>query len=263
MNERMAILEFARELALEAGEILLKGFRSPGLAVSYKGVSNPVTNVDRESEDFLYGRIRDRYPGHGIVAEEGHRVEERGDYLWYVDPLDGTTNFAHGVAHFSVSIGVFSKSENRVVAGVVYDPCRGELFSAFAGGGAFLDGEGIRVSASADLSRSLVATGFPYDKNVSKDNNLAQFSRILPRVQCVRRFGSAALDLCYVAAGRFDAYWEMKVSPWDIAAGCLIAEEAGGVVTKFDGTPYDIVVPEVLAASSKLHTLLLGLLSAE
>ncbi len=261
MDERAAILNFARAISIDAGEILLQGFRSPGMTVSYKGVSNPVTSVDQASEEFLYGKIRNRYPDHGIVAEEGHRADGHGEYLWYVDPLDGTTNFAHGVAHFSVSIGVFSKSESRVIAGIVYDPCRRELYSALAGEGAFLNGEGIRVSASDDLSRSLVATGFPYDKNVSDKNNLAQFNRILPRVQCVRRFGSAALDLCYVAAGRFDTYWEMKVSPWDIAAGCLIAEEAGGIVTRFDGRPYDVEVPEVLAANPLLHGLFLGLLA--
>ncbi len=261
MDDRAAILDFARGIALGAGEILLKGFRSPGLTVSYKGVSNPVTSADRESEDFLYGRIRERFPDHGIVAEEGSRAEGGGEFLWYVDPLDGTTNYAHGVAHFSVSIGVFSKSENRVVAGIVYDPCRRELFSALAGGGAFLNGEGIHVSASDDLSRSLIATGFPYDKNISDKNNLSQFNRILPRVQCVRRFGSAALDLCYVSAGRFDAYWEMKISPWDVAGGCLIVEEAGGVITRFNGEPYDINFPEVLAAGPRLHPFFLDLLA--
>lgn len=261
MKDFPQILDFAREIAQAAGEILLKGFRSPGLTVSYKGISNPVTSSDRESEDFLYGKIRTRFPEHGIVAEEGSRAEGGGEFLWYVDPLDGTTNFAHGVAHFSVSIGVFSKSENRVVAGCVYDPCRRELFSALAGGGAFLNEEGIKVAVSDDLSRSLIATGFPYDKNISDKNNLAQFNRVLPRVQCVRRFGSAALDLCYVAAGRFDAYWEMKVSPWDIAAGCLIAEEAGARVTTCDGSPYDIEVPEVLAANSGLHEKLLAILA--
>ncbi|HSV96122.1 MAG TPA: inositol monophosphatase family protein [Spirochaetota bacterium] len=261
MDERTAILDFAREIALQAGKILLKGFRSPGLTVSYKGVSNPVTSVDRESEDFLYERIRDRYPDHGVVAEEGHRADGSGEYLWYVDPLDGTTNFAHGVAHFSVSIGVYSKRANRMAVGIVYDPCRGELFGALAGGGAFLNEEVLRVTESDDLSRSLVATGFPYDKNISDKNNLVQFNRVLPRVQCIRRFGSAALDLCYVAAGRFDAYWEMKVSPWDIAAGCLIVEEAGGVVTRFDGGRYDIKFPEVLAANPILHPLFIDLLA--
>lgn len=261
MEERREILDFAGEIALDAGEILLKGFRSSGLVVTYKGVSNPVTSTDRESEDFLFSRIRGRFPDHGVIAEEGSRVKGAGDYLWYLDPLDGTTNFAHGVEHFSVSIGVYSKRERRPVAGVVYDPCRRELFSALAHGGAFLNEEGIRVSATEDLSRSLIATGFPYDKNLSYENNLAQLGRILPRVQCIRRFGSAALDLCYVAAGRFDAYWEMKVSPWDIAAGCLIAEEAGARVTRFDGSPYDIEVPEVLAANNGLHGRLLELLA--
>ena len=261
MEDLPQILDFAREIAQSAGEILLKGFRSSGLTVSYKGVSNPVTSSDRESEDFLYDRIRARFPEHGIVAEEGSRSEGSGDFRWFVDPLDGTTNFAHGVAHFSVSIGVYSNRKQGVVAGVVYDPCRRELFSALAGGGAFMNGRHIRVTASDELSRSLIATGFPYDKNVSDKNNLAQFNRVLPRVQCVRRFGSAALDLCYVAAGRFDAYWEMKVSPWDIAAGCLIAEEAGARVTRFDGSPYDIEVPEVLAANAGLHEKLLALLA--
>ncbi len=188
------------------------------------------------------------------------RAEGGGEFLWYVDPLDGTTNFAHGVAHFSVSIGVFSKSENRVVAGIVYDPCRRELVSALAGGGAFLNGEGIHVSASDDLSRSLIATGFPYDKNISDKNNLSQFNHILPRVQCVRRFGSAALDLCYVAAGRFDAYWEMKIihGTWRGAASLLKRPRGNYQV---DGGPYDINFPEVLAAGPRLHPFFLDLLA--
>ncbi|TAL39401.1 MAG: inositol monophosphatase [Spirochaetes bacterium] len=255
------MLEFSREIALAAGSILLKGFRSFDTVVTYKGPSNPVTNIDRESEEFLCGRIRAQYPDHAIVAEEGGSIDRDGEYLWYVDPLDGTTNFAHGVPMFCVSIGVYSRPLKTVVAGVVYDPFHEELFTAARGSGAFLNGAPLRVSKTDDLQHALLATGFPYDKGTSDDNNLPQFVRVLPQIQCIRRFGSAALDLCYVAAGRLDGYWEFKLNPWDTAAGSLIVAEAGGVVTTTGGKPFDPVSPEILVSNGIIHARILALLA--
>jgi myo-inositol-1(or 4)-monophosphatase len=260
---RTELAEFARTLAREAGAILLKGFRSGKTVISYKSRTDLVTDADRESEDFLVARISERYPAHAIIAEEGSRKKADGDYLWYVDPLDGTNNFAHGLPFFCVSIGVFSLSENKVIAGAVYNPFLDEMFSAARGKGAFLNGERIRVSSLEDIGISLVATGFPYDKAISPDNNLREFNRILPLIQGTRRMGSAAIDLSYVASGRLDGYWEGKLKSWDMAAGSLIVEEAGGRVSRYDGSPFDPEYPEIVASNGKIHEQLVSLLTRE
>jgi myo-inositol-1(or 4)-monophosphatase len=255
------LLEFSREIAIAAGSILLHGFRSFDTVVTYKGPSNPVTNFDRESEEYLFSKIRNRYPDHSIIAEEGARAEGAGEFLWFVDPLDGTINFTHGIPAFCVSIGIYSRALKSMVAGTVYDPFHEDLFTAGRGTGAFLNGAPLSVSATVELENALLATGFPYDKAISPENNLPQFNRILPRVQCVRRFGSAALDLCSVAAGRIDAYWEFKLNPWDISAGSLIVEEAGGRVTTTTGAPFDPESPDILASNGILHDRVLSLLA--
>jgi myo-inositol-1(or 4)-monophosphatase len=251
---------FARTISREAGAILLRGFRSGATVISYKSRTDLVTDADRASEDFLVSRISERYPSHAIIAEEGSRKNADGGFLWYVDPLDGTNNFAHGLPFFCVSIGVYSQSEKTVVAGAVYNPFLGEMFSAFRGGGAFLNGKPICVSSLDDIGISLVATGFPYDKAVSPDNNLREFNRILPEIQGTRRMGSAAIDLSYVACGRLDGYWEGKLKSWDMAAGSLIVEEAGGRVSKFDGSVFDPEYPEIAATNGKIHDRLVSLL---
>ncbi|OHD64898.1 MAG: hypothetical protein A2176_04660 [Spirochaetes bacterium RBG_13_51_14] len=255
------IAEFARELSIEAGKILLRGFRSSKTIVSYKSNTNLVTDADRASEDFLVSQISERFPQHAIIAEEGSRKDAPGGYIWYVDPLDGTNNFAHGLPFFCVSLGIYSIQLKRVVVGVVYNPFLNEMFTAIRGSGAFLNGERIRVSSLDDIGISIVATGFPYDKAVSENNNLKEFNRILPKIQGIRRMGSAAIDLSYVACGRLDGYWEGKLQPWDIAAGSLIVEEAGGRVSRYDGGEFRLDYPEIAASNGRIHDQLIALLA--
>jgi myo-inositol-1(or 4)-monophosphatase len=245
--------KFAEEIARGAGEIVLKAFRSPDTVVSYKSRTDLVTSADKESERFLFDKIRFHYPDHAIVAEEGSRQETHGEFVWYIDPVDGTNNFAHGVPVFCISIGIYSRTDRRMVAGVVYDPCREELFSAVRGRGSLLNGDPIHVSETRDIGVSLLATGFPYDSAHSKSNNLREFGAFLPRIQGVRRMGSAAIDLAYVACGRFDGFWEPKLKPWDSAAGSIIVEEGGGRISKYDGTAYDPEFPEIIASNSWIH----------
>lgn len=255
--------DFAREISLEAGSILLRGFRSAKTVISYKSKTDLVTDADRASEKHLVERISKRFPDHAIIAEEGSRKEAAGDYLWYVDPLDGTNNYAHGLPFFCVSIGVYSITMKKVVAAVVYNPFLDELFTAVRGGGAFLNNKPIGVSLLDDIGVSLVATGFPYDKATSDNNNLKEFNRIILRIQGIRRMGSAAIDLSYVACGRIDGYWEGKLKPWDMAGGSLIVEEAGGRVTSYDGGSFDPEFPEIAATNGRIHDQLLSLLNED
>ena len=252
--------DFAREISREAGAILLRGFRSGKTVISYKSRTDLVTDSDRASEQHLVERISKRFPDHDIIAEEGGRKEAAGEYIWYVDPLDGTNNFAHGLPFFCVSIGVYSTALKQVVAGVVYNPFLDELFTAVRGGGAFLNDRPIRVSHLDDIGVSLVATGFPYDKATSENNNVKEFSRIILRIQGIRRMGSAAIDLSYVACGRLDGYWEAKLKSWDMAAGSLIVEEAGGRVTTFSGGLFNPEYPEIAATNGIIHNQLIALL---
>ena len=254
-------IDFTREISKEAGIILLRGFRSDKTVISYKSRTDLVTDADRASEAFLVDRISKRFPDHTIIAEEGSRKDAAGGYIWYVDPLDGTNNFAHGIPLFCVSIGVFSIELRQVVAGVVYNPFLNEMFTAVRGKGAFLNEMPIRVSSLDDIGISLVATGFPYDKAISENNNLKEFNRIIPRIQGIRRMGSAAIDLSYVACGRLDGYWEAKLNSWDMAAGSLIVEEAGGRVTRYNGGNFHPEFPEIAASNGKIHNQLLSLLS--
>jgi len=255
------ILLFAEEAARGAGRILLSGFRSADTVVSYKSSTDLVTNMDRASEEFLFNSIREKYPDHTIIAEEGSRSSAAGDFTWYIDPLDGTNNYAHGIAQFSVSIGIYSQSAGAVTAGIVYDPFHDEMFSANRGDGAFMNGVKISVSRNNDIGVSILATGFPYDKASNPNNNLKEFARIVPKIQGIRRMGSAALDLAGVACGRFDGYWEAGVKPWDTAAGSLLVGEGGGKVTKYRGGKYDPVVPEILATNGLIHESMIELLS--
>lgn len=255
------LLGLAREISGEAGKILLKAFRSPDTIVSYKSRTNLVTDADMSSEAYIVSKITAAFPAHSIVAEEGGGKDVSGDYIWYVDPLDGTNNFAHGLPFFCVSIGVFSVELKRVVAGVVYNPFLNEMFTATYGGGAYLNGEGIAVSAMEDIGKSLIATGFPYDKDTVETNNLKEFNHILPRIQGIRRMGSAAIDLSYVACGRLDGYWEGSLRPWDTAAGSLIVTEAGGSVTRYDGGAFHPEFPEIAASNGRIHGQMTDLLA--
>ncbi len=247
MNDFQAV---AREAALTAGALLrdnVNGVRE----ISFKGEINLVTEMDRRSERTVVAILRSSYPDHGILAEEETAIDANSPYRWIIDPLDGTTNYAHGYPNFAVSIALERSGE--VILGVVYDPSRDELFLAEKGRGAFLNGKKIAVSRADTLLKSLLSTGFPYDRKTSEKNNLNYFRALLMASQEVRRDGSAALDLCSVAAGRFDGFWELKLKPWDVAAGSLIVREAGGMVTDLAGGPFDMHAEEILASNGIIH----------
>ena len=209
-----------------------------------------VTTADREAEAFLIGEIERAHPDHGYVAEEGHVKSTAGGLAWYIDPLDGTTNFAHGYPVFSVSIALVENG--RALVGAVYDPSRDEMFTAVRGGGAALNGHPVRVSPQGELRKAFLVSGFPYGF-AGDPRNLRLWGAFLHAAQSVRRDGSAALDLCYVAAGRFDGFWEYGLHSWDIAAGALVIEEAGGRATNFDGSPLGLDDRAILATNTKLH----------
>lgn len=241
--------------AHHAGEILRKGSRE-GFQVEHKGVIDLVTNIDHLSEEYLLSQIRSSHPEHRIVTEESGIFEGSQQGCWYIDPLDGTVNFTHGIPFYSISLAY--SEHNEILLGVVYDPLRDECFSAEKGKGAWLNGIPIRVSTIDQLINSMLVTGFPYDKGVATEDNFGNFLHLNKKSQGVRRFGSAALDLCYIGAGRMEAYWELKMSPWDIAAGTLIVQEAGGVVTGLDGSPNFFKPPySVIAANPAIHPLIL------
>jgi len=253
MPERPQFVPAMAEIAREAGALLL-GYFHRRVKVEYKGDVDLVTEADRASEALITKRIRERWPGHNIMGEEGTRTEQGSEYRWYVDPLDGTTNFAHGYPVFCVSLGLEHKDER--VAAVIFDPTREEMFTAEKGGGAFLNGQPIHVSTVGNLAECLVATGFPSHKR-HKNPNIFFYHQITLKTHGVRRAGSAALDLCNVASGRFDGFWEFNLNPWDTAAGVLIVQEAGGQVTRFDGQPFRIDSRETLASNGQVHEALL------
>jgi myo-inositol-1(or 4)-monophosphatase len=252
-------LQFAVRTAKSAGRILMAGFEK-GVRVEHKsGEIDLVTEFDRRSDAYILGKIQKNFPGHRILAEESGRTGEGDCPLWIVDPLDGTTNFAHGMPIFAVSIALWEGGRTRL--GVVYDPTRKECFWAERGKGAYLGGRRLRVSKAAELRDSLLVTGFPYDAWSNPNNNLENYARFAVRTRGVRRLGSAALDLAYLAAGRFDGYWELRLGQWDVAAGGLIAEEAGARVTAIDGeSPYLSESPSLIAANPGLHAKILAVL---
>jgi myo-inositol-1(or 4)-monophosphatase len=250
-------------IAREAGALLLDYFHQH-LKIEYKGDADLVTAADRAAEGLIRDRIRQRWPAHDVLGEEQGLSDQGSDYRWYVDPLDGTTNFAHGYPVFCVSIALeyrapehqgLEQKGNRIAA-VIYDPTRDELFSAEPGRGAQLNGEPIHVSKTAALKECLLGTGFPSHKR-HKNPNIYFYHQITLHTHGVRRAGSAALDLCNVACGRFDGFWEFNLNPWDTAAGVLIVEEAGGRVTRFDGSPVELNSRETLASNGLLHGALL------
>jgi len=242
-----------QEIAREAGALLMGHFRRR-VKIEYKGDADLVTVADRESEALIRRRIAERWPEHSILGEEQGLTDAGSEYRWYLDPLDGTTNFAHGFPVFCVSMGLEHRGQR--IAGVVFDPTRDEMFSAELGRGARLNGEPIHVSPVARLAESLVATGFPSHKR-HKNPNIYFYHQITLRTHGVRRAGSAAIDLCYVACGRFEAFWEFNLNPWDTAAGVLMVQEAGGRVTDFDGGPFQINSRQTLASNGLVHDALL------
>jgi myo-inositol-1(or 4)-monophosphatase len=250
-------LAVAVEAALAAGRIQQERADSVG-KIQYKGEIDPVTEVDLLCEKEVIGRIQKAFPGHAFLAEESGATEGDADHLWIIDPLDGTVNYAHGYPCYCVSIGYQRKGE--VVVGVVYNPCLDELFVAEKGQGATLNGKPISVSTTTDLKKSLLATGFAYDINETEDNNLDHFQNFIKACQAIRRPGSAAMDLCYTSMGRFEGFWELKLHPWDYAAGWLMVEEAGGTVTRFDGSPFQMGDRSILTSNGHIHSAMVGIL---
>ena len=247
MNKRYKSL--AIKAALKSGYFIKKSVGKIN-TISYKGRDNIVTDIDKRSERIIIDMILASFPDHSILSEEKGRIDSSSVYRWIIDPLDGTTNFAHAFPFFSVSIAL--EESGKVIMGVVYDPLRDELFFAQSGKGAYLNNKRIRVSGVKKLSASFLATGFSYGIT-RKDKNILNFRRLLLKTMAIRRAGSAALDLSYVACGRFDGFWEMDLKPWDSAAGYLIVKEAKGTVTKFDGSEYSIYDRNILASNGKLH----------
>ncbi len=256
----LALRDAATEMVREAGSLLLEGYGAIH-APERKGRIDLVTEFDRRSETLLLAGIRRRFPGHAVLAEEsGLHATAGAPARWLIDPLDGTTNFAHNYPFFCVSIAV--ESAGRLLAGAVYDPVREELFAAAQGHGASLNGAPIHVSAIERLEDALLVTGFPYDVREHPERHLPFFQAFLMRAQGIRRDGSAALNLCYLAAGRFDGFWEGNLSPWDMAAGVLMVREAGGVVTHYDGGSFTLDGRQILATNGRLHPEMKGVLEA-
>src|ERR1041385_633798 len=255
------MLATAIEAAREAGKILKQHLGNVRDVRRKSGQEkNLVTEIDKRSEEAIIRIIKRHHPGHSILAEETGRKGGESDFTWIIDPLDGTTNYVHALPVFCVSIGLEHKG--TIVAGVIYDPNSDELFSAERGGGAFLNGKRIRVSDVDSLGKSLLVTGFPYTIAEDPGPAVAHFVRFLTRAQAVRRMGSAAIDLAYVAAGRFDGFWEASLNPWDMAAGVLLVEEAGGCVSGFSGQPFSIYGQELVASNRLVHQEMIETLSS-
>ncbi len=248
----------AEAIAREAGA-LLREFYEKGVAAEYKGDVDLVTEADRASEALVSRRLREEFPEHGIFGEEGTRQGLDSEFRWYIDPLDGTTNFAHGFPVFAVVLGcerrpagLAADQDGEIVVGVTYDPLRDEMFSAARGAGATLNGRPIQVSKTRTLQESLIATGFPSHKR-HRSPNVHFYQEFTLRSHGVRRAGAAALDLAYVACGRLEGFWEIKLNPWDVSSGVLLIEEAGGRITHFDGGKFTLDSREVFATNGKIH----------
>jgi myo-inositol-1(or 4)-monophosphatase len=250
-------ITIAERIAREAGAMLREGYGS-AKTIEHKGVIDLVTEFDRRSEALIVSALRQAFPDHAIRAEEGSGNSSAGEYEWLVDPLDGTTNFAHGFPVFAVSLALTRRGQ--LALGVVYDPLRDELFAAEAGHGATLNGSLIKASTQTELSKSLLATGFPYDVRTNPHNNFAQFRQFQLRTQAVRRAGSAALDCAWVAAGRLDGYWEFRMNPWDVGAGALLVREAGGRVTTAGGDENFLGRDSIVASNGHIHAQMLRVL---
>lgn len=250
MREEEDYLQVAVAAAKEAGSIQKRFFRKPSV-VEYKGDINPVSEVDRLCEAAIVGMIRSHFPEHDILTEESPYEGRGSPWKWIVDPLDGTTNYLHGLHCFCVSIGL--EVEGRVELGVVYDPIVDELFYAELGDGAFLNGSRIFISQTDVLDRGFLCTGFPYDLRERPDLYLRYFRQFMVKSFAIRRLGSAALDLCYLAAGRFDGFWELKLQAWDVAAASLIVSESGGRMTDLGGGPFCIYSGEIVASNGRIH----------
>ncbi len=254
------ILECAIETALGAGKILKEGFGTNFLISNKEGINNLVTEYDTRSEEYIIGNLRKAFPSHSFLAEESGRTGQpaQGCIRWVIDPLDGTVNFAHALPVFSVSIA--AELDGELLCGVVYHPILDQMFYAQKNGGAFMNDNPIRVSANSDIRTAFLVTGFPYNVSQNPCNCIDHFVQIIKDGIPVRRLGSAALDLAYVAAGIFDGFWEINLNPWDVAAGALLVKEAGGKVTQYNGSDYSIYNQSILATNGKLHNEITGTL---
>lgn len=257
-SELDKILKTALKAALEAGKYLKKCFHYKS-KVEFKGEINLITQRDRESQAIIHRIIKKKFPRHSFLGEEDLEIHNSKEHLWLIDPIDGTTNFAHQLPIYSISIAYLIEGKTRV--GVVYNPQIDELFWATTKGGAFFNKKRIHVSEEIDLKKSFLATGFPYDLRDSDENNLNYFNTFIFQAQAIRRCGSAAIDLAYTAAGRFDGFWELKLHPWDTPAGALLVQEAGGKVTDFSGQVFNPFKKECLASNHKLHQQMLNIIS--
>ncbi|OGQ04319.1 MAG: hypothetical protein A3F82_10405 [Deltaproteobacteria bacterium RIFCSPLOWO2_12_FULL_44_12] len=251
----------AIEIAKEAGALQMDRLHKQK-TISYKDQNkfNIVTEVDKACEKLICDYLKDKFPSHDILAEEGSGFDTKSDWLWIIDPIDGTVNYAHGYPLFSVSIGLLHKG--KVVVGVVYEPNLDELFVGERGGGAVLNDKPIRVSKNKALDGSMIATGFAYNVNETRLNNIDHFNNFILKCHAVRRDGVASTDLCYIACGRFDGFWELFLKPWDIAAASVIVEEAGGKLSMFDGRPLDIFGNEIVANNGLIHEEMLQILKS-
>jgi len=245
-------------IAKEAGNIIREGF-GKNVAIEWKtDATNIVTEIDKRAEEIIINFISKEFPGHSILAEESGRKDGRSEYRWVIDPLDGTTNFAHGLPIFAVSIGL--QKNDEIIAGVIYDVMNDVAYSAELGSGAFANWRKISVNQNSVLLESLLVTGFPYDIAENPDKTVEKFNAFLGKSRAVRRLGSAAIDLCYVAKGVFEGFWEVNLSPWDICAGILLVQEAGGLVTDFQNNPVDIFSNQILATNGNVHKKMLDIL---
>lgn len=253
------LVETAIFAAREAGRLLREIFGRKR-EIYFKGAIDLVTDADLEAEELIVETVHSRYPDHTIVSEEREAYVGISPYKWIIDPLDGTTNYAHGLPWFCVSIAL--TTHEKSIFGVIYHPILEQLFWAKRGAGAYLNGEPIRVSTTGELGNSLLATGFPYNVHTEPEPVVSYLKNFLVHTRGIRRAGSAALDLCYVACGCFDGFWEIKLKPWDTAAGALIVEEAGGLVTDFGGRPFSPDMPEILASNGHIHQQMVDVLQA-
>ena len=252
------ILQMVESIARQAGAVLMTGYGNVR-HIRQKGVIDLVTEFDKRSEEVILSFIQREFPDHAVLAEESGHNNTISEYQWVIDPLDGTTNYTHGIPIFSVSIGLLKN--NVPLVGVVYDPFRNEMFSAELGRGATLNNQPIHVSSRMDLGQAVISTGFPYDVRTNPRNNLAQFVQFQLRTQAVRHLGSAALDCTWTAMGRLDGYWEFGVKPWDIGAGALIALEAGGRVTFVDGDDNFLSTDSIVVSNGLLQEQMLRVLT--
>lgn len=247
------------EISKQAGKLIKEGF-GKNLEINYKtNEINLVTQIDKASEKLIIDFIKNKFPSHSILAEEGGGVKNDSEYLWVVDPLDGTTNFTHGLPIFAVSIGV--QKNNKTIAGVVFDVMRDVIYSAELGSGAFANSNKLKVTDTEKLNHSLLVSGFPYNIAENPDHAFERFVALTKKSRGVRRLGSAAIDFCYLASGVFDGFWEVNLHPWDICAGKLIVEEAGGLVTDFEGKQIDIYSKKILCTNNKIHNQIMSVMN--